>query len=110
MRDAALEKAAASNSASRDCESRNQSVAHNSAASETAKIDSVIGVDCRYSMFGFSANSKAAANPALGDARARRAAAKRNDPARMKHADEGIVPASPLPHHASRFANRSMIR
>src|SRR4029079_18152244 len=103
--EAAFEAAAAASSAHQDCELRYQSVAHNSAASAAANTASVMGVACKYSMLGLSANSNAAVVPAAAEAYKRRAAANRNHTASTKPAAEGRAPATPPRHHASRIAS-----
>ena len=49
-------------------------------------------------MFGLSANSAAAARAGAVAPKMRRAAAKRNNPAAMKQAADGIEPARPVRH------------
>ena len=50
-----------------DCESRNHSVAHSSAASAAANSGSVMGVDCRYSMFGIQREQQRHGEAAAAD-------------------------------------------
>ena len=60
-----------------------------------------MGVACKYSRFGLSANSPSDASATAEECAARRMAAKRNTPAQTKHADEGMAPARPLRHSRS---------
>ena len=89
-----MEAAAAASMARSEGESRYHSVAHRSAVKAAAKIGSVIGVDARYSMLGFTANKVTAVNPAAGPQHLR-AAKKRKVPANTKHAHDGIAPGQP---------------
>ena len=79
MSDAAFDATAAATTAHIDCVERNQIVAHSRAASDAANRVSVMGMDCRYNIFGFRANSSAAATPAAVERYKRRAAANRNE-------------------------------
>ena len=85
VRDAAFDAIAAASTASIDCESRNHSVDQSKAASDAMKRGSDIGVDCRYSMLGFSA--KISATPTPRGSNRTRAARRRigtSQPARNK--------------------------
>src|SRR4051794_38685665 len=105
--DPALDAIAAATTAQGFCESRNQSVAQRSAASDAAKSSPVIGVDCRYKTFGFSAKMETAAIAKIFGGRA---AKKKNPPAETKQSREGTPPANPVRHRASRMTNGIMTR
>ena len=69
-----------------------------------------MGMDCRYSMLGFKANSMAAVTPAVVEWNVRRTAPNRNPVAAMKHMPEEIAPARPVRQSESNCTKGSISR
>src|ERR1051326_4216510 len=83
-----------------DRESRYRVVKNSKPMSVQQKTASVMGIDCRYSAFGFRRKS-AIPHQADATSKMRRRDANSRAPAAVKHKALGIGPASPLRHRVS---------